>query len=450
MKKQVRDLTEGSPIKAIIAFGVPVLLGNLIQQLYSLTDTAIVGQFIGIDALAGVGSTSSLNFLVMGFVQGTCTGFSVPMAQSYGSHDLVRLRKLFVNSIYLAIVISIFLTIVTLTFIDEILLLMNSSDAMMSYSKTYISTIFAGIIGMYLYNLMASALRSVGNSRTPLFFLIASAIANVILDLFFVLVLKIGVLGTALATVLSQTVAGIICLIYIYKEFEVLRIKANERKIEKDLMRKLLGNGIPMGLQFSITAIGSVILQSAVNTLGSVYVAAITAGSRISSFTLKGLETIGISMAMYTGQNIGAKKYERINKGLIQSLLLGMAYSVACFIIVFFAGKYLALIFVSANETEAIECILQFLIVNSASYFLNALLHIFRNTIQGAGYASIAMYAGVFELVARCFVAFYLVGNFGFSGAVWANPVAWAAAILFLVPAYFFVMKMVRKKIEKI
>ncbi|MFI3205674.1 MAG: MATE family efflux transporter [Clostridia bacterium] len=443
--KKTKDLTTGKPYKVIIAFAVPILIGNLLQQVYNITDSAIVGQFIGIEALAGVGSTGSLNFLIIGFVIGTCSGFGIPIAQSYGAKNYDNLRRYFTHAIYLGGTISIILTVFTLLFVDEILVLMNTTEEMMPYAKTYISTIFAGITGMFLYNLLSSVLRSVGDSKTPLYFLIGSAFSNVALDLLFVLVFNMGVFGTSLATVLSQTVSGIMCIILINKKFDILKTVKKDWEFSMTHAKKMLYLGLPMGLQFSITAIGSVILQSSVNSLGTIAAASISAGSRINAFTMKALETLGLAMATFTGQNLGAGKFDRVTKGLIQTMLIGFGYSVVMFVVLFFTSDYLALILVSPEETEAIANIKLFLLVNSAAYLINTLLHVFRNTIQGAGYSAVAMIAGVLEMCARIFVAYVLVGSFAYMGAILANPIAWSAAVVFLIPTYIVIIKRLKR-----
>lgn len=441
-----RDLTVGSPIKAIATFGVPVLLGNLFQQFYNMTDSAIVGQFVGVEALAGVGATGSLNFLIIGFVVGLCTGFSVPIAQSFGANDYKGVRMYFTNAIWLAAAFSVILTALTLVFIDPILMIMQTPADIYEYAKTYIGTIFAGIGGIFLYNLLASVMRALGDSRTPVFFLLFAAVLNVLLDLLFVLVFNMGVFGTSVATVISQTLSGLLCVGLIMKKFTILHATKEEWRPNKPRLKKLCGIGVPMGLQFSITAIGSICLQSAINTLGSVYVASVTAAMRIHTIATQGMETLGLAMATYTGQNLGAGKLERIRKGVRQSLIVGSVYSLIMLLILFLFGKTFALVFVSPEETGLINNIFFVLMANSGAYLLLNILLILRSTIQGAGFSSFAMFAGAFEMVARCFVAFGLVGALGFSAVCFANPAAWVAADIFLIPAYLSVMKKLESK----
>lgn len=436
-----KDLTTGSPLKAIVSFGIPVLLGSLFQQLYNMTDSAIVGQFISVEALAGVGATGSINFLIIGFVVGMCTGFSIPISQCFGAGDYDSLRRYFTNSIWLAGGFSIFLTVLTLVLLDPILILMQTPSDIYQYAKEFIGTVFAGIGGIFLYNLLAAVMRALGDSRTPVFFLCFSSLVNAGLALLFVLVFHMGVFGTGLATVIAQTLSGILCILLILKKFTILSVTKEQWRPSAYHMKRLLGMGVPMGLQFSITAIGSILLQGAINGLGSMYVAAVASAVRIHSIFTQGLETLGLAMATYTGQNLGAGKVDRIKKGVKQCLLVGTGYAVFAFLILLFFGKAMALIFVSPSETELISNIHFFLLANSGSYIILGFLLIFRNTIQGAGYSSFAMLSGVFEMVARSIVAFGLVGALGFTAVAFANLAAWFAANLFLIPAYFFVIK---------
>ena len=444
-----KDLTNGSPLKSLISFCLPILFGNILQQLYNMTDSAIVGRFIGVDALGGVGATGSINFMVMGLVMGICTGFSINISQAFGANDFLKVKKLFINSIILASISAIILTVITLLFIDDLLVLMNTPENIINYSKTYISTIFAGIFGIFLYNLLASTLRALGDSRTPLLFLIASAILNIALDLIFVLVFEMGVFGTSLATVISQTLSGTACIFLIFKKHDILMFSKSDFKLDKKISMNLLSSGIPMGLQFSITAIGGVVLQYSINGLGYIVVASITASSRIWVVFSQGLEALGVSMANFTGQNIGAGKPDRIDKALKQSIFIGIIYSASCFVLLFFAGDTLALIFLEEKDPQIVQTIHFFLKVVSANMPLLCILLLLRNTIQGLGYSKIAMFAGVFEMVARILLIF-AVQWFGVVGASLSNPFAWVCAVAFLVPAFFYVRKKVYKLHKKI
>lgn len=438
-------LIESNPMKAIARFSVPIYLGILFQKIYSLTDTAIIGKFIGIEALSGVGSTDSLSFFVMGFVIGTCAGLSLQIAQSYGAKDFVKLKKYFTHSIYLAIIISFSLSFLSLLFLQDILEMLNTTEEMMPYSKTYITTIFVGIAGSFLYNLLAYTLRAIGNTKTPLIFLIISATINIFLDLIFILIFNMGVFGAAFATVLSQTLSGIFCIILINKKITLLQTKKQDWKFEFKTVQKLLILGLPMGLQFSITAVGSMMLQASVNSLGTIYAASVSASSKINSITTSFLESIGLSMATFAGQNLGAKKFDRIKKGIFHSLLLSLFYSIVAYCIIFLSVDRLILLVVSADELTAIENIRLFVLNYSKCFFILSLLYVFRNTLQGLGYSALAMLAGIMELIARIYVVIFLIPKVGFIAVVFASPIAWVFALCFLIPAYFIVIKKLKK-----
>lgn len=432
-------------MKLILGFSVPLLFGFLFQQFYNLVDTLIVGRFLGVEALAAVGATGSLNFLIIGFCMGVCNGFAIPLAHKFGAGDYRGLRAFMMNAVYLAVIFAAVMTIFTVVFCKPILRLMRTPDNIIDDSYVYIVIIFAGIPATYLYNLISGVIRSMGDSRTPVVFLTLSSVMNIALDLILIIVAEMGVAGAALATVISQAVSGIGCLIYSLKKFEILHTNEEERRINASYMKTLCGMGVPMGLQYSITAIGSVILQSAVNTLGSNAVASMTAGSKIGMFFCCPFDALGSTMATYGGQNVGAKKMERIKEGLKSCSLLGIVYSVFAFIVLFFAGKYLALFFVESAEAEVIGNVQLFLTINSAFYIPLAFVNIVRFLIQGMGYSKFAILAGVFEMVARALVGFAFVPVFGFPAACFASPVAWIFADCFLFPAYFHVFKKTKR-----
>lgn len=435
-------------MKLILGFSVPLLFGFLFQQFYNLVDTLIVGRFLGVDALAAVGATGSLNFLIIGFCMGVCNGFAIPLAHKFGAGDYQGLRAFMMNAVYLAAIFAAVMTILTVVFCKPILRLMQTPDNIIDDSYAYIVVIFAGIPATYLYNLISGVIRSMGDSRTPVVFLTLSSVMNIALDLILIIVFDMGVMGAALATVISQAVSGIGCLIYSMRKFEILHTNEEERRVNGSYMKTLCGMGVPMGLQYSITAIGSVILQSAVNTLGSSAVASMTAGSKIGMFFCCPFDALGSTMATYGGQNVGAKKMDRIREGLKSCSLLGIVYSIFAFIVLYFAGERLALFFVKSAEAEVIANVQLFLTINSAFYILLAFVNIVRFLIQGMGYSKFAILAGVFEMVARALVGFAFVPVFGFPAACFASPVAWLFADCFLFPAYFHVFKKTKRMLN--
>ncbi len=432
-------------MKLILGFSVPLLFGFLFQQFYNLMDTLIVGRFLGVDALASVGSTGSVNFLIIGFCMGVCNGFAIPLAHRFGAADYRALRAFMMNAVYLSAIFAVVMTVLTVSFCRPILQLMRTPENIIDGAYRYIVIIFAGIPVTYLYNLVSGVIRSIGDSRTPVVFLTLASAVNIALDLIFIVSLGMGVEGAALATVISQAVSGVGCLIYSRKKFEVLRTDADERRINTSYMKTLCNMGVPMGLQYSITAIGSVILQSAVNSLGSNAVAAMTAGSKISMFFCCPFDALGSTMATYGGQNVGAKKMDRISGGLKASSILGVGYAVFAFVILLLCGSRLAGFFVETAVPEVIRNARLFLIANSAFYVALVFVNIVRFLIQGMGYSKFAVLAGVFEMAARTLVGFVFVPLFGFPAACFASPVAWVFADAFLFPAYVHVLKKTKR-----
>ncbi len=436
-----KDMTSGSTMKLILGFAVPLLMGMLFQQVYSLVDTIIVGRFLGVSALAAVGATGSINFLIIGFCQGICNGFALPVAQRFGARDYDGLRKYVGNSAVLAIIFGGAITLITVIACRPILELMQTPSDIIDLSYNYIVVIFAGIPAIMLYNILSAYLRSLGDSVTPVIFLVISAGLNIGLDLLFIVTFKWGVFGAAFATVLSQAVSGILCLILIIKKFDILRLKRDDWKLDWDYTRYLLIMGLPMGLQYSITAIGSVILQSSVNTLGSTAVASMTAGSRISMFVVCPFDALGSTMATFGGQNVGAGRLDRLGRGLRSAVTLGAIYSALILVVLIFFGRDLILLFVNASEVTVIAQAKQFLVTNAAFYLMLALVNIVRFLIQGMGFSGFAVFAGVFEMVARALVGLVFVPIFGFTAACFASPLAWIFADCFLIPAFFHCRK---------
>ncbi len=433
---EVKDLTTGSPLKLILGFAVPMLLGYLFQQFYNMVDTIIVGQCLGVTALAAVGSTGSINFMINGFCMGVCSGFAIPVAQKFGAGDYKGMRKFVATSAWLAVVFSAVMTAAVGILCMDILRWMDTPSDIIDGAYQYIFVIFMGIPVTYLYNLLAGIIRSLGDSKTPVYFLLLSSVLNIGLDLITILVLGMGVGGPAYATVIAQGFSAVLCLIYMLKHYPILKMTAEEKKFDRNMAGVLCAMGIPMGLQYSITAIGSVILQTAVNSLGSLAVAAVSTGSKISMFFCCPFDALGGTMATYAGQNVGAKKLDRVVEGVKTASLIGFAYSLAAFAVLFFAGDRLALLFMDSGETELIRQVHLFLIGNSLFYIPLTLVNVVRFAIQGLGFSTFAILAGVCEMIARALVGMFLVPEFGFLPACFASPLAWIFADLFLVPAF--------------
>lgn len=438
-----KDMTNGSPIKLILQFALPMLFGMLFQQFYNLVDTMIVGKTLGVDALAGVGATGSINFMIIGFCMGVCSGFAIPVAQQFGARKYSELRRYVYNSFYAGAAFAMVVAVLSVVFCRQILTLMRTDVTLFSYSYDYIVVIFMGIPTVFLYNLVSGIIRSLGDSKTPVVFLVFSAIINIALDFLFILTFKMGVAGAGWATNLAQLLSGIGCFIYMEKKYPILKSdevweKKEERRPKVKYMLRLCSIGVPMGLQYSITAIGSVILQAAVNMLGPVYVASMTAGSKLFTFTCCPFDALGSTMATYGGQNVGAGKIDRLGKGIRGAGIIGCIYSVIAVIVLHFTTDYLSLLFVDAGQTEIIRYTHQFLMASALFYIPLVFVNVVRFCIQGMGFSTFAILAGVFEMVARTFVALVLIPPMGYTGACLANPLAWIAADIFLIPAFIY------------
>lgn len=441
-----KDMTSGSPAKLIFGFAIPMFLGLLFQQFYSMVDTLIVGKFLGVNPLAGVGSTTSLNFMVLGFCMGVCNGFAIPVAQMFGAKEEHRLRRYVTNGAWLCIVFSIVMTLVVVAVCRPVLVLMQTPEEIFEYAYVYIVIVFWGIPCTFLYNILAAIIRSLGDSKTPVIFLAISSGINIVLDLVFVLVFDMGVEGPAIATVLAQGISGIICLWYMYRKFPVLHASREEWRPEFSYMGKLCYIGIPMGLQYSVTAIGTLVLQAAVNGLGAAVVAGVTAAQKINMFISCPIESLGQTMAPYAGQNMGAGKIDRIGKGLKSAVLMGWGVSIICFLIAVLFGKQLTTLFVDASETTIISYSYQFLLYCTGGYCLLTLVNTVRFTIQGMGFSVFAILSGIMEMIARILAATVVVQMIGFAGTCLAHPMAWLFADVFLIPAFFWCRKKVAKQ----
>ncbi len=437
----VKDLTVGSVHKVILKFAIPMIAGNMLQQIYNMVDSIIVGRFVGENELAGIGVTTSLNYFIVGFIIGISTGFCIPIAQAFGEKNNDKIRKFYANAIILTLILSVVITVLSLFFLEDILLLIDTPPQVMSHTISYASTMFMGLMGIFFYNLMAGVMRALGDSKTPLFFLIFSSALNVALSLIFVIAFNMGVFGTGLATAISQSVSAILCLITAYKKYNVIKINKSEFVLRWPIIKVLLKIGIPMGLQVSITAIGTIAVQSAINSLGALYVLSCATAIRVSVLFMQGLETLGLAMATYTGQNIGAGKVDRIKKGVKQALIIGSAYSVLCVIIIYFFGIYAAAIFIKNPSPELSYATYQFLMGNAGLYIILCALLVFRSTIQGLGYSSLSMISGFSETAMRVVISFVLVNSLGYSIIIFANPLAWFTALLVVLPMYFKIIK---------
>ena len=442
------DMTSGNPMKMILNFTIPVFIGNVFQQFYNMADAVIVGKFVGTKALAAVGSTGTIMFLIIGFLTGLTAGFTVLTAQKFGADKMEEMRQTVGNAAILSIIVSVVMTAVSMLGMRRLLLFMNTPEDIFADAYAYIMIICGGIVAQVLYNFLASVLRALGNSKTPLYFLILAALLNIVLDLVVIIVFHMGAAGAAWATVISQGVSGILCLVYIAKAVPELRLKREDWRFRRNLAKNQISVGIPMGLQYSITAIGTMMVQTALNTLGSYAVAAFTAGSKIESVFSQAFVALGTTMATYNAQNIGARKLERVRQGFRSAHVIGIIYAVITGVLLIFFGKYLSYLFISDNAAEVIpmvgiyvKCVGIFFI---PLHFVNTL----RNGIQGMGYGVLPMMAGVAELTGRGVTAVAAASQKSYLGACLASPMAWIVATALLVFMYFYVMKDTAKKLK--
>lgn len=446
---QLREMTTGPSLPLIFNFTLPLLLGNLLQQTYSLVDAAIVGKFLGINALASVGASTSVVFLILGFCNGCCGGFAIPVAQKFGARDYVTMRRYVSVSLKIAGVMSVIIALLTSLLCAFILRTMQTPENIFQGAYSYLLVTFIGVPCTFFYNLLSSIIRALGDSKTPFWFLLFSTILNIILDLFCILIMGWGVTGAAVATVFSQGVSAVLCYFYMYRKFDILKTEPSDRRFRPELARQLMYIGVPMGLQFSITAIGSIMLQSANNALGTACVVAFTAAMRIKMFVMCALDSLGMAMATYSGQNYGAGKPGRIWQGIKSASLMMIIYvAVVAALIWGFADKF-ALLFISADETEIIADTALFLHFNVSFFPLLGMLSILRYSIQGAGYTKLAMFSGVSEMIARVLVSVIIVPLWGFVGVCVGDPTAWLFANLFLIPAFIYVYRRLQVIVAK-
>lgn len=442
---QTKELTSGKALPLLLGFTVPILLGNVLQQFYLLTDSAIVSNFLGVRQLAAVGASTSITFLILGFCNGCAGGMAIPVAQAFGARDYHALRKYVFNSLILTAFLSLSLSLASSLLCRSIIRWINVPADIFDWAWQYLLILFIGIPCSFFYNLLASLIRSLGDSRTPFLFLLFSTSLNIALDLCFILIFKWGVAGAAVATVVAQGAAAVLCYRFMMTHYEVLRDCPEDRKFDMGYCRRLLAIGAPMGLQFSITAIGSIMIQSANNALGTVYVAAFAAGMRIKMLFMCVLESLGIAMTTFCGQNLGAGKTERVMDGIKAGMLLIGIYSLLALVTIWPLADNLARIFVDSADAEIVSSAALYVRVSVAFFFILGTLCLFRYSIQGLGYTNFAMWSGFMEMVARVLVSLFLVAPFGFNAVCCADAIAWIAANLFLVPAFVHVYRKVRR-----
>lgn len=434
-----KDLTRGHPAKLIILFTIPLLIGNLFQQFYSMADTFIVGRTLGLHALAAVGCTGSLMFLIVGFVFGFSAGTAIITSQRFGAGDLSGVRRSFATSIILGAAVALFLSVFGTLMSKTLLQWMQTPPEIIEDANAYTFIIFAGVGATMLFNVFANALRAVGNSRAPLIFLVIACLLNIVLDYTFILVFHLGVAGAAYATVLAQLISGLLCLPYILKKGSVFRLTKDDWKIARQDLWIHLRTGLPMGFQLVIIASGAIVLQFALNGLGPIAVGAFAAAQRIDQMATMPLISFGITMATYTAQNYGAGKFDRIRSGIWQCVAISLTISVVMGVIMVVFGRFFSSFFIVSDQ-EALALSHRFLTINGCAYCVLAMIFIFRNTLQGLGKTAIPTFAGFMELVMRVFGALVLTEYFGFTGVCISTPLAWIGAAVPLMIAFFCTM----------
>lgn len=446
-KSGTTDLTVGKPLFQILRFALPLVLGTLFQQLYSFADTVIVGRCLGTDALGAVGTTYSLNFLILGFVQGACVGFGIPVAETFGAKDKGGLRKYLFNGALLCVVLSVVFTISTTLMAGPLLQLIHTPEELYADAVLYIRIIFLGIPATVLYNYASSVLRAMGDSQHPFYFLLAASVLNIGLDYLLIVSMGTGVDGAAIATVLSQLLSGGLCAFWFFTRTakqEELTFRGQSSLLSAGHCKRLAYIGFPMGFEYSVSAIGAVIMQDAINLLGSTAVAAQTAGEKIRQMFTLPMESVGMAMATYVGQNHGAHRTDRIKQGIKDGCTIQLTYCVAAWVVIFFVKPYAVGLVLGDADPAVTAGAIQYLAIMSMLFCFHGLLMIFRNTLQGLGYSVQAIISGVGELIGRSLGGLLAVKTgLGYVGICLSNPFAWGLAMLYCM---FMVRRMLKRE----
>jgi putative MATE family efflux protein len=437
----VKNLTTGNPALLILSFAIPLFIGNVFQQSYNMADAFIVGRTLGLDALAAVGCTGSINFLIIGFLFGFCSGATVLISQRFGAGDMAGVRRSFTAIIVISTGVAIALTVLSVSLVKPLLLLMKTPPEIIDNAYRYIVIVFWGIPAAMLYNILSSVMRAVGDSRTPLVLLSIACVINILLDIFFILILHTDLRGVAFATVIAQMISGLLCIPVIIKKFPVLKIKKDDWRFDHSEISKHLKLSLPVGFQMSIIAIGAITVTFAINMLGTVALASFTAASRIDMTAAMILQSFGVAMTTYSAQNYGACKFDRIRQGIFQISLIACSYCIIMVLLFLFTGSFFPGIFLGKESPLALAMAGKYLIINSSFYMLLAMLFIIRQSLLGLGDSFTPTIAGIMELGMRVFAAIFLGKIAGFTGICFANPLAWAGALIPLVISFIIHIK---------
>ena len=437
----MKNLTHGKPLKLILLFAIPLFIGQLFQLFYSLVDTRIVGSILGDEALAAVGATSSFSEMLLSLLNGLTNGFALIIAAFFGADDTKNMKKAVGGTVLLGVISSICISVVCLLFLSPILRFMNVSDELLPQAKSYISIILAGLLAATLYNVCAAILRAIGDSFTPLIFLIISTFLNIFLDYAFIRYLQMGVAGAAFATVLSQALSAFMCFLYMRKKYPSLTLVKEDFSIPAEIYRRLLATGLSMGFMVSFVNLGSVALQTAINTFGQNTIVAHTAARKVTSIFMLPFSVLGATLATFCSQNLGAGKYSRIKTGVRDTLLVTFAWCAVVIAAAYTISPILIRLITASTEKEVIDTATLYLKVNTAFYFVPAVICLFRNSMQGFGDNKTPVFSSTLELVGKVVIAFLLAPAIGYMGVIVSEPIVW---IIMVIP---LIINMVRSPI---
>lgn len=438
---KTKTLTEGTPWKQILLFSIPIFWGNVFQLLYSLVDTKIVGSTLGTEALAAVGSVSTLHTLMTGFLNGLTLGFSLITAMCFGAKNRKRLKKTFAAAISLGVLTTLALVLMLMIFLHPVLNLLHVPQAQFEMAYAYISVLIVGLFATLFYNLCANTLRAIGDALTPLIFLIVATVSNIGLDYLFILGFQMGVQGAAYATVLAQLLPVVLCLIRIFRKFPILHIQKEDFRFDRELMAEMYKSGLSMGLMSCLVGIGTILLQSAINTLGTTVIVAHTAARKVFELVSLPNSVLGSAMATYCGQNYGARRFDRIRQGIRASLIIAAVWAVVVFLICHTIEGKLIQFVASTTNPDVIYWGSTYLKVDMSFIVICGVIVILRNSMQGFGDRVIPVFSSCIELAGKIIFAFVFAPMFAYWGIIWAEPMVWIAMVIPLIVKVVHVLK---------
>ncbi|MDQ0223061.1 MATE family efflux transporter [Streptococcus moroccensis] len=441
----MHDLTKGKPIKVILLFTIPLVVGSIFQLFYNFADSMIVGHTLGEQSFAAVGATGSIVFFILGFAQGLTGGFSVILAQRYGAKDNTDIKRSFITGLTLSLAIGLVLSLIALTFLGNLLELMQTPPELIDQSKQFLTAIFGGSLATILYNYLSNSIRALGDSRTPLYALIVAVILNVILDFVFILNFKLGVFGAGVATIIAQVLSVLFLIWHIKKKVPLLQLSKNDwHLVTKEECQKHLQLGLPMGFQASIIAIGTMTLQYALNQLGTEAIAAQAIASRTDQLAMLPMINLGQAISTFTAQNYGAKAYRRIFDGVKKTVALSVIWSLLFVVILLLGNRFFSSLFLPNGSESIYQMAFSYYVINGVCYWILAILFVLRGFIQGLGKSFAPTLAGIMELIMRVVVALIGLHYFGFTGVAAANPAAWIGSVAILIPTTYIVTKQLK------